>query len=54
MELSGIEPHPEYGAAFEIHSFRCALCGRTQSYTLRRRGPSHKAAPQPERLRRAR
>ena len=37
MHLVSIEPHPDYGRAFELHAFQCGSCGRTQSYMLRRR-----------------
>jgi hypothetical protein len=37
MHLVSIEPHPDYGRAFELHAFQCGSCGRMQSYMLRRR-----------------
>jgi hypothetical protein len=46
MQLTAVEPHPDYGSAFELHGFRCPACGRTQSYTLRRRSISGQVAAQ--------
>jgi len=37
MQLASIEPHPDYGNPFETHGFRCEICGKMQSYLLRRR-----------------
>jgi hypothetical protein len=37
MVLAGIEPHPDFGSAFELHVFECRACRRTQTYTLRRK-----------------
>jgi len=41
MLLVAVKPHPEFGSAFEVHGFACTNCGRTQSYTLRRRKTSN-------------
>jgi hypothetical protein len=45
MRLVAVDPHPEFGSAFEMHGFACTNCGRTQSYTLRRQSlPNQTAA----------
>jgi hypothetical protein len=44
MRLESIEPHPDYGRAFELHTFHCDACGRTQTYTLRRKPPPIRTA----------
>jgi hypothetical protein len=54
MQLDAVEPHPDYGSAFELHGFRCPACGRTQSYTLRRKPIFGRAASQPAGERRSR
>jgi hypothetical protein len=45
MKLTVVETHPVYGSAFEAHEFQCGSCGRTQSYTLRRRPAAAPALP---------
>jgi hypothetical protein len=44
MRLESIDPHPDYGRAFELHTFHCDACGRTQTYTLRRKPPPIRSA----------
>jgi hypothetical protein len=46
MQLVAVNPHPEFGSAFEVHAFACTGCGRTQSYTLRRQSISSRLVPQ--------
>jgi hypothetical protein len=53
MQLVSIAPHPDYGDAFEVHGFACERCGRTQTYTLRRRALTEHSARQPGRNRRS-
>jgi hypothetical protein len=46
LQLTAIDAHPDFGAAFEIHAFVCPRCRRTQTYTLRRRSPGGQRPPQ--------
>jgi hypothetical protein len=44
MRLVAVDPHPEFGNAFEVHGFACTGCGRMQNYTLRRQSMSNRPA----------
>jgi len=44
LRLIAVEPHPDFGGAFEVHGFICTSCGRTQSYTLRRQSTAKRRA----------
>jgi hypothetical protein len=46
LQLTAVTEHPDYGSAFEVHVFSCTSCGRTQSYTLRRRRGGAVAPPE--------
>jgi hypothetical protein len=51
MELAAIEPHPDFGRAFEMHVFECRACHKTQTYTLRLRAPADGPPLPPVRVR---
>jgi hypothetical protein len=51
MELTAIEPHPDFGRAFEMHVFECRACHKTQTYTLRLRAPADGPPLPPVRVR---
>jgi hypothetical protein len=40
LQLVRVLPHPEHGAGFDDHEFVCRICGKTQTYMVRRKPES--------------